>query len=227
MNKAKLYNLTHLITPPFLFKLVKESSIYPTIKGFISHVVKKEAVPNFVLIERGLLKGVTVFTVEGSVIEDMFIQNHDSFMFDYIKEGSVILDIGAHIGSNSLSFATLVGDFGKVYSFEPNPFNLQILEKNLEKNTGLKKRITPINIALANKSSEEDCIFTDNIYNGTSSGCFIESADTIWPQEDYEEKGNFKRMKIKTDTLDNFIKENNIEPTILKIGEPSPPLPFK
>jgi FkbM family methyltransferase len=217
MNKNKLYTFLYLITPPFLFKILKESSFYPFIKKNVLLLIKKEKKPEFILIEKGLLKGVTIFTTKESAVENMFIQNHDSFMFDYIKEGSTILDIGAHIGSNTLSFATLVKDTGKIYAFEPNPFNLEILEKNLEKNTDLKNRIIPVNLALSNQEGEEEFIFTDNIYNGTSSGSFIDSADTIWPKEDYEQKSGFKRMKIKTDTLDNFIKINTIKPDILKI----------
>ena len=48
-----------------------------------------------------------------------------------IKENDIILDIGANIGYYSLIFAQLTGKSGKVYSFEPDPTNFEILKKNI------------------------------------------------------------------------------------------------
>ncbi len=47
----------------------------------------------------------------------------------YIKEGDVVFDIGAHVGYFTLLFSVLVGNNGKVYSFEPNKRNFEILKK--------------------------------------------------------------------------------------------------
>jgi len=46
-----------------------------------------------------------------------------------IKENDIILDVGANIGYYSLIFAQLIGKSGKVYSFEPDPTNFEILKK--------------------------------------------------------------------------------------------------
>jgi FkbM family methyltransferase len=48
-----------------------------------------------------------------------------------IKKGDTVLDIGAHIGCYSLFFSKLVGKTGKVYAFEPDPANYELLEKNV------------------------------------------------------------------------------------------------
>jgi len=48
-----------------------------------------------------------------------------------IKENDIILDVGANIGYYSLIFAQLIGKSGKVYSFEPDPTNFEILKKNI------------------------------------------------------------------------------------------------
>jgi FkbM family methyltransferase len=60
--------------------------------------------------------GVTDMTRRGGVYEH--------YIFDYIKEklkvqGTTIIDVGANFGFHTLEFADLVGDEGKVYSFEP------------------------------------------------------------------------------------------------------------
>lgn len=51
-----------------------------------------------------------------------------------VKEGDVVVDVGAHIGYYTLIFAELVGEKGKVYAFEPDPDNFDILRKNVEVN---------------------------------------------------------------------------------------------
>jgi FkbM family methyltransferase len=52
----------------------------------------------------------------------------------YIKEGSLIFDIGANIGQYSLYFSQLTGVKGKVVSFEPDSKNLAFLNFNLSVN---------------------------------------------------------------------------------------------
>jgi FkbM family methyltransferase len=51
-----------------------------------------------------------------------------------ICRGDVVLDIGAHVGYFTLLFARLVGDEGHVYSFEPDPQNFALLQRNVELN---------------------------------------------------------------------------------------------
>jgi len=51
-----------------------------------------------------------------------------------IKEGDVVLDLGANIGYYTLIFAKLVGPEGRVIAFEPEPDNFSLLEKNVKIN---------------------------------------------------------------------------------------------
>ena len=49
---------------------------------------------------------------------------YEHYIFDYIKnnidiKGKTIIDIGANFGFHTLEFADLVGEYGKVISFEP------------------------------------------------------------------------------------------------------------
>jgi len=51
-----------------------------------------------------------------------------------IKTGDIVFDIGANIGYYTLIFAKLVGPSGKVFSFEPEPTNYELLKKNVKIN---------------------------------------------------------------------------------------------
>ena len=48
-----------------------------------------------------------------------------------LSEGSVFLDVGAHIGYFSMKAATKVGKSGHVLAFEPNPETLKLLRDNV------------------------------------------------------------------------------------------------
>jgi FkbM family methyltransferase len=52
----------------------------------------------------------------------------------FVREGDVVLDLGANIGYFTILASKLVGPRGKVYSFEPEPTNFQYLSKNIELN---------------------------------------------------------------------------------------------
>lgn len=51
-----------------------------------------------------------------------------------LKQGDVVIDIGANIGYYSLLFAVTVGPAGRVFAFEPDPYNFGLLKKNAEIN---------------------------------------------------------------------------------------------
>ena len=51
-----------------------------------------------------------------------------------VKDGDIVVDIGANIGCHTLALAKLVGEKGKVYAFEPHPETFALLKKNIEEN---------------------------------------------------------------------------------------------
>ena len=53
---------------------------------------------------------------------------------DIIKNGEVLVDVGANIGYFTLLMAKLSGPSGKIFSFEPEDKNFEILEKNVKIN---------------------------------------------------------------------------------------------
>lgn len=56
------------------------------------------------------------------------------YLMNSLKPGNVIIDIGAALGQYTLCTAKLVGDSGKVFSFEPTSHSFKTLLHNLELN---------------------------------------------------------------------------------------------
>lgn len=217
MNKNNIYNFIKQITPPLIFNFLISNKFYPLIRKISEKILPSKYNPEWKKIENGLLKGREIYVTKDSTIDLMFEELHDDFMFKFISKNDIVFDIGAHIGSNSMCFSQIVGEKGKIFSFEPNPFNIKLFKKNLGRNEDLKKNIEILDLAISNKKGTESFLFTDNIEGGTSSGSFIENADTFWSKEVYEKEAGFKRMEVEADTLDNFVIENNIIPNVIKI----------
>lgn len=78
----------------------------------------------------------------------------------YVKEGNVVVDIGAHVGYYTLLFAQLVGQKGKVYAFEPDPVNFELLKKSVEVNG--YQNVTIIQKAVSDKNSKVKLYLGDN-----------------------------------------------------------------
>lgn len=107
-----------------------------------------------------------------------------------VKKNDVVLDIGANIGYYTLIFADLVGENGKVYAFEPDPTNFEILLKNIEIN-GFKN-VIPVNKAVTNKPGKIS--FYINKRNTGDNRI-----------RDFE--GSSKKIEVEAITLDDYFSD--------------------
>ncbi len=73
--------------------------------------------------------------VSPMLLRDGYFEPYETTLIEsVVKPGDVVLDIGANIGYYTLIFARLVGEQGRVYAFEPDPTNFQLLKKNIRAN---------------------------------------------------------------------------------------------
>jgi FkbM family methyltransferase len=85
-------------------------------------------------------------------------ERSDEFFYKkFLRPGDTVVDAGANIGLCTLLSASIVGDSGKVYSFEPHPRTFRQLRKNVK--LGKFKQVTLHNEGLSNKP--ESVSFTD------------------------------------------------------------------
>lgn len=157
---------------------------------------------------------------KNQIWQDMILGIYDRFIYDWLKKhlnltDKVVWDVGAHVGYHSFSFAALVGEKGRVVSFEPNRFNQKRFAKNLRLNPDLAKRIKIIKAALSNKNGTVDLISSDEVENTRSSGSHL---DSTVPPENLSVYDGFMKTKVKTYRTDDLVTKKNVPPpNIIKI----------
>lgn|SRR5574343_164833 len=115
-----------------------------------------------------------------------------------IKNGDTVFDIGANIGLHSVLFNRLVGENGKVISFEPVPETYSLMLETLAINRSLS--VITNQIALSDKI-------------GSTKMNIFDKKHSVWNSLGNPVFGDIKPISsiiIKTDTLDNFCSSNKI-----------------
>ncbi len=113
----------------------------------------------------------------------------------------VVFDVGANVGDWSLSLLEELGRkkfFNyKLYAFEPVPATFDKLKENLEKYS--QPEVSLNDIAMSSSTGFSEIFLVDELYGGTNSLYNIPNAT------------NRKVVSVRTDTVFNYCRENNIE----------------
>jgi len=107
------------------------------------------------------------------------------------KRGDVVVDVGANIGYYTVLLADKVGKNGKVYAFEPDITNFEILKKNIEVNN--LKNVEIINAAVGSKAGKLK---------------LYKSKDNFGDHKLYGKDKNIETVKIVK--LDDYLKDKKI-----------------
>lgn len=90
-----------------------------------------------------------------------------------IRPGMVAVDIGAHIGYYTRIFSRLVGDSGRVFSFEPSSENFPVLSKNFS--AGKHRNVTLFNKAVGAENTKGTLFVSPGHSNHSLNAGFTES----------------------------------------------------
>ena len=127
------------------------------------------------------------------------------FLEEYIKPGMTLVDIGANIGFYSTLFLKMVGEKGKVYSFEPDKLNF----KHLLSNTKKFKNSIPNNLAVSDKTGKIKLYhFPLNVefktYDNGESTIFTE-IDCVSLDDYFKNGESIDVLKMDTEGYDYFV----------------------
>lgn len=117
-----------------------------------------------------------------------------------IKEGDIILDVGAHIGYYTLIASKYVGKNGQVFAFEPDSKNFGLLEKNIKENK-LK------NVILVNKPVTR---------KGGKIKLYLNKKNT-GDHRIYNSKDGRESIVINSVSLDDFFKDFKKRISLIKM----------
>jgi FkbM family methyltransferase len=117
---------------------------------------------------------------------------------DGLSPGAVLLDVGAHIGYDSLKGSVRVGESGKVISFEPNPATLEQLRANIAASHATNVTIEPI----ACSDKEEMLTLYDSTSEGNSGASSLSLANA-----DQKTQGTLPSYTVKGRPIDNVVRE--------------------
>ena len=106
--------------------------------------------------------------------DNNYVLDIEEFVEDYLKEGDVMIDIGANIGLVTLTSSSIIGQQGKVYSIEAHPTIFQNLLENIKINN--RNNIYTFNTAIGNKTGN---VIFSNIRSDTMNSVEIEDSDGI------------------------------------------------
>ena len=97
-----------------------------------------------------------------------------------IRRGSVVLDIGAHVGFYSLLAAREAGPEGHVFAFEPGPDNFPVLQRNLHLNGN--RNVSAVRLAAGAEVTRRTLLLSDSSdLHGFYPNPFSPASRGSWP----------------------------------------------
>lgn len=125
-------------------------------------------------------------------------------LYSLIKPGMIVYDIGANIGVITLNVAKKILQQGKIFSFEPSPYNFKCAQANIDRNNF--SNITLLNLGLGNKKT------TAFLYNVNTNNRGMQRILQSEPNKEIE------KTQVQIDTLDNTTQALSMPaPSLIKI----------
>jgi len=125
----------------------------------------------------------------------------DAFM-SVLQPGMTVFDIGANIGYYTTLAAAAVGSSGRVYAFEPDPRNLEVLAQNAAQARGAPISVVPAAVGAGESTSFLFLNPKDSSINSLARA----NANVLSPGD------TAQRLAVACITLDSFIQRERIQP---------------
>ncbi len=121
---------------------------------------------------------------------------------DFLREGGCAFDAGANIGALSIAMSRIVGPKGKVFSFEPNPFTLPRIKRDLDVNKCNNVMVVPK--AVWSESHKLLPFYCEDSYYAAGSRLFYNIEKST-------------KVQAESITIDDFCSEQNVIPDVIKL----------
>ena len=125
-----------------------------------------------------------------------------------VRPGTVVYDIGAHVGTMALGPALLVGDLGLVVAFDGDPENIARLQEHSARN-GLENRLRVVHTAVWSRTA------IDGI--GFRRGAIARSQGGVEADGNCPVLGRGDVINVPAIRLDDFVAAGEPPPQLVKI----------
>jgi len=210
-----IFNLTKKLISLFPstlpFRLYNILIKIPFLKNLINLTIQKLTPDQLDIQEGKIIFDKEDPVMSGAISLGQYEPETMTLFRSFLKEGDVFIDIGANLGYFTVIAANRVGHQGKVFSYEPDPHNFKLLEKNIAINEF--KNVTAVPIALSDSAGKRDLFFGDNHCTHSFN----------------DKKNNGESELVITDTLDNSLKNLGcLKVNLIKIDiEGAEPIAFE
>ncbi|MCW8905853.1 MAG: FkbM family methyltransferase [Sedimenticola sp.] len=117
-----------------------------------------------------------------------------------LRQGDVVVDIGAFHGFGTMRMADYIGENGKIVAFEANPVSLDLLKRNIVENRLANVIVVPK--AASNYTKEASKFYYDGVPTGNSlRGDVLENLGI----------NSIVEIKVDVDTPDNVLSQIGID----------------
>jgi FkbM family methyltransferase len=177
----------------------------------LKSVVRPTSERVWVRVQSGLSKGlwIRVYLPEEA---EYWLGTHETLVQEVIsaliQPGSVVFDVGAHVGSIALGAARLAGSSGHVIAFDGDPRNVLSLGRSCSRNR-FDDRLKVIHAGIWSRSDREGIIFRCGNRHTSRGGIEDDGCKPVLAD------GGL--IRVPAITLDEFIETRGLLPDLLKI----------
>ena len=151
---------------------------------------------------------MSFYLPEGNAIYyyGFFEANLTNFLLNYLKDGDIVFDVGAHVGYYSILASKIIGKTGQVHSFEPTPRTFNTLKENTQE----KENVFINNNAVLDQETEIEFVDYGPKFSAFNSFKKRTGDEMRFLSEP-------EKIKVKTISLDRYCEGKNIKPDFIKI----------
>lgn len=206
------------------FLVLRKILVYSRNRAVISHSFCHNTIEflkpySEIKIKTSYKKRLTISALDSGMVTPFFSRgNYERREIDLLKQlikpGMITADVGAHVGYYSLFLSGLVGNQGKVYSFEPDSYNYSLLQKNVKRNKA--QNIVTVKMAVCNTVNSKPFYINDNNFGDHKLLRFADHSLTR------------AQSSVQTTSLDSYFNKHGNRLDFVKIDvQGSEPLVLK
>jgi FkbM family methyltransferase len=190
-----------------VYSLLARISIFRNVLKKLTRTAVPEQTRVWVDVPAGLGKGLALNLdprFEMQYASGMYEINLQKALSAYLQPGSVVYDVGAHIGVVSIFAGELVGPTGRVFAFEADPENAKRIETHVQRNDLAQIQV----FSCAAWSSSGKLSFERASAHSSRNQGSVSKAPAQTGQD---------TIVVESIRLDDFAQQHVLPPTLIKI----------